>query len=503
MDPSLQGQGDYVERLTAFLKDNASTLEEAKGHISTKNCDNIVKVIRDLESLLTSAPQQKLTAEKVGSKGLDILPREHSLVDSGNRLLREIKNNPELKNLFTQSPSTLANVHAPEAALRAGMKYLESFISAPDKPYEINVVPCWTVTRQHTGDREEWRLVIDLGHRNATEILIPEELIASIRTEDQLFDALKRLTPSDMPFICSQKNHLSEIRQRVSFFKVPSAEGPIPAFNPEEATMAEGTFPLSPRPFPDTLPEKCQAKPDIDRFNQFLNVQPWSAATKETVRKLASQIPTISMEDLKRALYACTEFLNTILGDQPCTIDYYSWDKSNRWIAELALPFMKTKPLFAFPGGDLLPSEEISMNNVILFDDAAYTGTQMRDEVHEAVIPLAAQIHVIIPFSSEQAQMKMAKLMRIWGSQRGVHCNFITSERKITPIGQDLSAGDLINLAEIGVDPAEFMNIALPQWTVPDVFFNPVYWFSRGYPPRMTPIYKDPEQQPEPKRRKV
>jgi hypothetical protein len=99
--------------------------------------------------------------------------------------------------------------------------------------------------------------------------------------------------------------------------------------------------------------------------------------------------------------------------------------------------------------------------------------------------------------------MKMAKLMRIWGSQRGVHCNFITSERKITPIGQDLSAGDLINLAEIGVDPAEFMNIALPQWTVPDVFFNPVYWFSRGYPPRMTPIYKDPEQQPEPKRRKV
>ena len=136
-------------------------------------------------------------------------------------------------------------------------------------------------------------------------------------------------------------------------------------------------------------------------------------------RKLFENTQCLTYEHLGKALSGCTQKLNTLLGGQNYAIGYAE-QKSQKWIAEQALPLMEKTPKKAFKtyaeGVEHTYQEKLpeDIENFVVFDDASYSGSQMAALLKDLVQKMKElpsqkprKIYFVIPFMSTQAKQRI------------------------------------------------------------------------------------------------
>lgn len=140
-------------------------------------------------------------------------------------------------------------------------------------------------------------------------------------------------------------------------------------------------------------------------------------------RRLFAETYCFTYEDLWEALAECTQKLNRALNGQDYDVGYAE-QKSQTWVAELALPLMEKTPENAFlldlEGEEerVLGEEQKYTENFVVFDDASYSGDQMVNLLMELVSemenlpPMPRKIYYVIPFMSTKAKELMLEIMK-------------------------------------------------------------------------------------------
>lgn len=140
-------------------------------------------------------------------------------------------------------------------------------------------------------------------------------------------------------------------------------------------------------------------------------------------RRLFAETQCFTYEDLSDALAKCTQKLNQALSGQDYAVGYAE-QKSQTWIAELALPLMEKTPKKAFPlnvGGNENFPEELpdDLENFVVFDDASYSGLQMENILENLVDDMKnklktqkpRKIYFVTLFMSTQAKESVHRTM--------------------------------------------------------------------------------------------
>lgn len=214
---------------------------------------------------------------------------------------------------------------------------------------------------------------------------------------------------------------------------------------------------------------------------------------------LFQNVQIISYDEFKRSLVSCAHELDRLIGDRPYALGYAEF-KSNKWVAEQALPFLTHPPQSDFSvkasshegssqQGDIDPH----IDQFVLFDDVSYSGSQIAGDVLFSLIDKIppgkkVDIYVVIPFMSEQAKTRIldaAQKAQNAGKMVSVH--IISSDIPVKMVNDVFPAGSR--------GRGLFMEsrcVALPEWKRPDSVSVPgelTEIVTGGHPP-----YKPPKE---------
>jgi hypothetical protein len=181
------------------------------------------------------------------------------------------------------------------------------------------------------------------------------------------------------------------------------------------------------------LPLRCRAfsplaepnRPREDQIEAYLRSLPESQQ-RAVKRKLFGRVQMITFRELERALRDCARALDEMLRGEDYSLGLVE-NKSQKWIAELALSFLGAPPkdIFApcvpssISGGESKQSPLTeTCTNFVVFDDVAYSGEQvsaLAEDFIEAVRKLswrARNLYLVIPFTSAIARARLAREIR-------------------------------------------------------------------------------------------
>lgn len=178
------------------------------------------------------------------------------------------------------------------------------------------------------------------------------------------------------------------------------------------------------------IPLNCESPAELKNKNAILRdeVDIYLADVKqrhpeyyEVVKKLFDSVDILTFDELKAGLQAGCEKLNELLGDQKYSIGFVK-HKSQAWLAELALPYLNQAPSsFFINATDTLENirgEQSAINkqerHFVVFDDAAYSGKQIRYLIDELKKALAkthqnepCHLYLVVPFLSSIAEQRL------------------------------------------------------------------------------------------------
>lgn len=226
-------------------------------------------------------------------------------------------------------------------------------------------------------------------------------------------------------------------------------------------------------------------------------------------KKLFDHIDCIKFQDLQNGLASCCGELNKLLDNKDYIVGFVP-QKSQKWIAELALPLLN-KP----PKGYFLPhcaqsydhatgikteqrqcSLYSSNRDMVIFDDASYSGTQISETIlklKEGIINFKNEtfhLYLVIPFISSIAEnrLKFATQPLIWqkdvdstpGKIGKLKVHLLTTDRKIKAMTEVFSDSEIVELMKIedfetGLGRYTYMEgtrfircLTFPEWKTPD-----------------------------------
>jgi hypothetical protein len=146
--------------------------------------------------------------------------------------------------------------------------------------------------------------------------------------------------------------------------------------------------------------------------------QKWVEAHTGEFRTIAEilidKINHVTHEEFKSQLKESVENFNNYLSGQsdPSYIIVIpgGFDKSALWVTSLAKEFLEFPPeriimIHDYDFADIL--EESTCVNIVMFDDAAYSGRQMAEEYFPKFEGVDKVLHPIIPFMTESAEKKL------------------------------------------------------------------------------------------------
>lgn len=214
-----------------------------------------------------------------------------------------------------------------------------------------------------------------------------------------------------------------------------------------QAELDKQQIPLTCRTFAPLKESNHLCQDQIDKY-----LQPLSPEHKAIKQKFFESIQKISYEDLEKDLFACTQELNNKLNNQDFALGYAE-NKSQKWIAELALQYLNKPPVDSFStytafslsgAGSEQSSLSEKANNLVVFDDAAYSGTQMCELLENLVTEISKKpnqpknIYFVIPFMSDHSKTKLQetwdKLLLTKSPDTKLY--IITSSTKVTSFAE-------------------------------------------------------------------
>ncbi len=179
---------------------------------------------------------------------------------------------------------------------------------------------------------------------------------------------------------------------------------------------------------------------------------------KAMAQKIVDKIQHLTLGDLEKGLKSCVDQLNKRIKETPYSVGYVA-GKSQQWVAGLSLKYLDRLPASDFTLNDLqgtidvitpgqsfnLPRDE---NNLVIFDDCAYSGRQLIDnlkEIHDQIKASrkkeATTVYVVIPFMTQSVYDKLSKLQAEW--THPLKLQVITSEKRINRV-----FGDVLELSK-------------------------------------------------------
>ena len=208
------------------------------------------------------------------------------------------------------------------------------------------------------------------------------------------------------------------------------------------------------------------------------HIQPLARKEREAVERLHQERQLITYFELQRGLAGCEEVLGKLLGDQDYAVAYKP-KKSNQWITESALSLMGRAPDRDFPIEQTYHGVDL-MGNIVLFDDAAYAGTQMRTALELLIKRIQsrarANIYIVVPFTSTIARQKLESSLKTAARQASdlhINVHLITSTLPVKTLEEAFRGSeDLIECLPGFGRPTNC--VAATEWCIPDGILVPV-----------------------------
>jgi hypothetical protein len=307
--------------------------------------------------------------------------------------------------------------------------------------------------------RSEYQSVEGLPQKSKKEPSVEDQKISDVAktlTEEAQVPPRKKLRVSKEPTKQMEQTtekigeEHSNILYENSASKFKIVEAPLQEQTPKteaskqseiQQELKQNGIPLTCREFtPLTQPNHMQ-EDEIQKYLQSLPPE-----YRSTKAKLFQNVQKISYKELQAALFACVQELIQILQDKDYAIGYAE-NKSQKWVAELALQFMTKTPKESFTtyvdsvfGRSRQSHLTGKADNFVVFDDSSYSGTQLCELLEILIDEIAKQadrprnICVVVPFMSKPAKEKLIQTCNSLLSERlpGTKLLIITSPIKIT-----------------------------------------------------------------------
>ena len=212
--------------------------------------------------------------------------------------------------------------------------------------------------------------------------------------------------------------------------------------------------------------------PDPVRFDEEKVQQHLSTLTgkqQEAEALLHEKIQTLTYDQLKHGIVACTRELSSQIGDRDYDV-VYPPSKSNQWVAELALPFMRK-----------LPTHEIVKQNsplhskdncYVFFDDASYSGELAATLLLRWLRSIPGQeleVYLVVPFMSLNAFITIQSFIYDDPNDAHIHLHILTTDVPIRTLREAFSQRP--ELMPLIREPAFGATCtAIAEWRLPDEF---------------------------------
>ncbi len=215
------------------------------------------------------------------------------------------------------------------------------------------------------------------------------------------------------------------------------------------------------------IPLNCESPAELKNKNAILRdeVDTYLADVQQRhplyygiVKELFDSVDILTFDELKAGLQASCEKLNELLGNQDYSIGFVK-HKSQQWVAELALPYLNQAPTSFFINAtdtvENIRGEQSALNkqerHFVVFDDAAYSGKQIRHLIDELKKALAkthqnepCHLYLVVPFLSSIAEQRLEtyinKVRDSFDPARkdeptgNLHVHLITTNRKVKAV---------------------------------------------------------------------
>ena len=218
-----------------------------------------------------------------------------------------------------------------------------------------------------------------------------------------------------------------------------------------------------------------------DKFEKFKE-EVQDPIQQKLLTKVVDNVQHITIEQLDSALKSCVQQLNDKL--ELKAQEKYSVaitpGKSNQWVAGLALKDLKFLPASCCSLGKqgatanvYVPESEWKMAEyehiIVLFDDCAYSGSQMGGNLRAMLDELKnrpeAKIYLVTPFMTQFAYENLTKLSQKW---KNVHLEVITTETRINRTIDVLTKTELDILRPLCDLGMENRTLCYTDWRYPD-----------------------------------
>jgi hypothetical protein len=244
--------------------------------------------------------------------------------------------------------------------------------------------------------------------------------------------------------------------------------------------------------------EVLEKKNEIDKeaIDAFLKKHNLPSNHPRTL--LLNNIDLITFEELMNGLKICCSTLNNLIKDQPYAIGF-ARNKSQQWLAELALPYLNHAPISQFSvatdslldksSQDLLDKD---VSNFVIFDDASYSGNQINNTIRAFEQALTdkhmdqpCHLYLVVPFLSTQATELISSNFN-WVNKSFFNkeqtkelvpkltITLLTTDRKVLQLKDVFQPEDLVEIEDfLSQDHRTAANqapqaLSITEWKIPD-----------------------------------
>ena len=208
---------------------------------------------------------------------------------------------------------------------------------------------------------------------------------------------------------------------------------------------------------------------------------------------LLNNINVITFEELMNGLKSCCIQLNHFLQNHPYSIGF-AFNKSQQWVAELALPYLNHTPISKFSVSiDSIKDHSYqsrldkNVSHFVVFDDASYSGNQLhnkirafKEQIAECCPNKPCELYLVVPFLSSTAKKRLLNLVneekpRLFsekenkGSFANLNVTVITTDRKIKTF-KDIFTSEQVKQINQILTPGtgQPQSISITEWKIPD-----------------------------------
>lgn len=239
----------------------------------------------------------------------------------------------------------------------------------------------------------------------------------------------------------------------------------------------------------------CPNKIHYDRIDDYRRTLDPNNQIDQLKDRLYSEIEMIKMEELIQGVALCCQKVNELINSTYAL--GVAKNKSQTFVAELALPFLKHRPQETFSVSTDKEGSRQSMlipyvTDYLVFDDASYSGHQLRELICGFGIACNEftfrnhRLFLVVPFVSTVA-LEVFEQIKEEGYS-GLEIHLITTTKRIKAIRDKFNKDEILFLDNWlnTIFRPHNLCLTLTEWKMPDVASVPGKVTSPDYPQSKT-----------------